>query len=106
MALPNTAAGTVAAVPWTIINSNFCGFLIKKQDLPSFWAWAYWISPMHYAFEGIVMTQFHDDHTVVTTFTGGKTTAEAFISEFYSAYKYSNRGQSVLALVVISLILR
>ena len=96
----------VAAGLWAMVDSNFCGFIVKSQDLPTFWVFAYWLSPLHYAFEGIVMTQFHDDNTAVKTFTGQKVTAEKFISSYYKEYSYDHKGGDIIALLVFILVLR
>ena len=88
------------------INSNFCGFMIKSQDFPSFWVFIYWLNPLHYALEGITVTQFHKDDTEITTITGVTTTAERFISEYYSSWSYDHRGYDVLGLLLWSVFLR
>jgi hypothetical protein len=89
-----------------MINSNFCGFIVKAQDLPTFWIFAYWLSPLHYAFEGIIMTQFHNDDTAVTSFTGQKVTAEKFISSYYTEWNYSHRGGDLIGLILFTVALR
>ncbi len=58
----------------------------------------YWLSPLHYALEGLVVTQFHEDNTAVTLADGTVSTAEAYISGDFKEWKYSHVGNDVLAL--------
>lgn len=104
--LPNEAAAGVFSGLVAVINSNFCGFLIKAQDFPSFWTFMYWLDPLHYALEGLTVTQFHNDKTPVTTFDGITMTAEEFIGEYYSTWKYSHRGFDAMALLLFVVVLR
>ena len=32
--------------------SLFCGFMIAYDKFPTFWSFAYWLNPFHYALEG------------------------------------------------------
>ncbi|EGC32253.1 hypothetical protein DICPUDRAFT_155800 [Dictyostelium purpureum] len=36
-----------------------CGFMKKKNDIPGWWIWLYWISPIHYGFEGLLINEHH-----------------------------------------------
>ncbi len=79
--------------------SLFCGFMIKAQDFPDFWIFMYWLDPLHYVLEGLVVTQFNGDHTPVSvTGTAVTETANSFVSNFYSAWRYESRGYDILAL--------
>ena len=62
--LPNIqgALGTYA-----ILNGFFClfcGFFVYKTNMPSFWDWAYFMSPNTYAVAGLALNQYADtpDH--------------------------------------------
>jgi hypothetical protein len=98
---------SVAAGLFAMVNSNFCGFIIKPQDYPTFWIFLYWLSPLHYGFEGVVVTQFHKDHSIVEVFPGQPTsTAEQVIKSYYSEWSYEHRGYDVLALLIMIAVLR
>ena len=58
-------AGIVTGVCSNLF-SMFAGFMINPADIPSFWQFLYWLDPLHYAFQGIVFTQFHGDTTLVS----------------------------------------
>eukprot|EP00522_Entomoneis_paludosa_P012046 CAMPEP_0172443714 /NCGR_PEP_ID=MMETSP1065-20121228/3929_1 /TAXON_ID=265537 /ORGANISM="Amphiprora paludosa, Strain CCMP125" /LENGTH=1500 /DNA_ID=CAMNT_0013194039 /DNA_START=53 /DNA_END=4555 /DNA_ORIENTATION=+ len=48
----------------------FSGLLIRPDEIPVFWEWCYWVFPGHYLFEGIFLTQFHDDDRVIEASDG------------------------------------
>lgn len=87
--------------------SLFAGFLIKPQDFPTFWTFMYWLNPLHYAIEGLTVTQFNRDATVITL-TGSEDTmtANTFVQKFFSEWRYSHRGWDVLALCLFIVVLR
>ena len=74
--------------------------MIRAESFPTFWIFMYWLNPLHYALEGLNMTQFHDDNTKITTLSGQTTTAEIFIGEFFSTWSYSHRWLDVMALIL------
>ncbi len=90
----------------SMLTSNFCGFVIRSQDFPPFWMFLYWINPLHYALEGITVTQFYNDDTPIETYSGNSVTAEEVISEYYSTWKYAHRGYNVMALLIFIVLLR
>ena len=82
----------------------FCGFMIKPSDFPAFWIFMYWLNPLHYAIEGLVVTQFHRDHTLISiTGSDEVMTAQEFVDSFYEDWKYSARGYDILALCLFIL---
>lgn len=86
--------------------SLFCGFMIPPEDIPSFWTFIYWLNPLHYALEGVYVTQFHNDNTIITLFNGRKTTAEDFVFSFFSSWDYENRIIDFIVLLIFILALR
>ena len=77
----------------------FGGFLIGQQNFPTFWLFMYWLDPLHYALEGLIMSQFHGDTSPITTMDGSVMTAEDYIQNVqFPAWNYSNIGYDVLAL--------
>lgn len=90
--------------------SLFAGFLIKYESLPSFWKFMYWLNPLHYAMEGIIVTQYHNDQSIITLTGGGEgeqtMTTHDFLTLFFPSWSYSNRIGDVFALVIIILSLK
>ncbi|KAK7242112.1 ABC transporter [Aureococcus anophagefferens] len=58
-ALPDEASAQAIGPSVSSLFSLFSGFVIAPAKMPSFWMFMYWISPCHYFFEGLVVTQFH-----------------------------------------------
>ena len=62
---PSQQAAAVFAGILSTLFSMFAGFTINPADIPTFFQFVYWLDPLHYAFEGIVFTQFAGDTTLV-----------------------------------------
>ncbi|KAF0715987.1 Aste57867_3081 [Aphanomyces stellatus] len=91
----------------------FSGFMIDGNTLSKGWQWMYWISPMHYMLEIMIMAQF-DSQTkfVVDTLTKSPVAINQFVVKFFNgAFSFSNAGRDlgllwVVVLVVQLLVLR
>eukprot|EP01040_Poterioochromonas_malhamensis_P003178 gene3178-3388_t len=96
---PNEQTAEVLGSMFDAILGLFCGFLIAEQNFPSFWLFMYWLNPLHYALEGLIMSQFHEDTTPIKTLNGDIMTAEDYVNNVqFSSWSYDNRGYDVLAL--------
>ena len=85
----------------------FCGFMIKLEDYPDFWIFMYWLDPLHYALEGLVVTQFNRDSTpIAITGTTDVVTASTYVADFYSDWHYATRGYDIMALFLFIIALR
>lgn len=101
---PNEQTSQVLVGLFNSIFGLFCGFLIAEQNFPTFWLFMYWLNPLHYALEGLIMSQFKDDTTPIRTLTGQIMTAEDFMtSEEFSTWTYDHVGYDVLALCLFIL---
>jgi hypothetical protein len=63
-----TAQGIGAMVVSTTV--LFCGILLRPNAIPNFWIFMYWITPGHYVFEGIIISQYDGDDTPIIASTG------------------------------------
>jgi hypothetical protein len=104
------SAPAVAGIFGGLISTSFslfAGFLVKYETLPSFWKFMYWLNPLHYAMEGIVVTQYHNDQTPITiTGTTNTITTHDFLIEFFPSWSYENRLWDVFALLIIVVALK
>jgi hypothetical protein len=67
----------------------------------------YWLDPLHYVVEGLVVTQFHADHSPVTVIGTAQTvTANTFITGFYPDWQYKSRGFDIMALCLFIIAFR
>jgi len=106
-AMPHERASNVIGGMCSTMISLFAGFMIQVKNFPSFWVFMYWLDPLHYATEGLVVTQFHDDHSPVTlSGSGATTTASAFAAAMYPDWQYKHRGGDAVALVLFIIFLR
>lgn len=130
VSLPNEATAVVVSGMVVTMISLFCGFMIKAGDFPDFWIFMYvlhlsccvcilhlltllfmvhryWLSPLHYVIEGMVVTQFHGDHSIVSITGSTETnTAQGFVSTFYSDWRYKTRGYDIMALCLFCIVLK
>ena len=63
---------------FTSLTVLFSGILLRPNAIPNFWIFMYWVTPGHYIFEGIIMSQYNGDDTEIVASTG---------SDFYNSLK-------------------
>lgn len=63
-----TAQGIGALVSSS--TSLFSGVFIRPESIPVFWIFMYWVLPGHWIFEGIFMSQFENDNTLIVASPG------------------------------------
>jgi hypothetical protein len=86
--------------------SLFAGFMIRQQSFPTFWLFMYWLDPLHYALEGLTMTQFRGDTTTIIVPPGATETAEDFINGYYEKWSYDHIGKDIVALFMFIVFFR
>eukprot|EP00301_Raphidiophrys_heterophryoidea_P006157 c12505_g3_i1.p1 GENE.c12505_g3_i1~~c12505_g3_i1.p1 ORF type:complete len:643 (-),score=153.52 c12505_g3_i1:126-2054(-) len=98
----DSESATVMATLAMNIWAAFSGFMLSPGNIPNYWSFLYWLSPLHYLMEGLVVTQFHDDHKIVdvVTSTGrvSMTTEQYTKAYFGGEFTWSNRGADIVAL--------
>ncbi|GAB2274463.1 ABC transporter G member 31 [Dionaea muscipula] len=70
MAVGVTPTQHIAAVTSTAFYSFwnlFTGFLITKQNIPGWWIWFYYISPVSWTLDGLFTSQLGDVETMIVT---------------------------------------
>ncbi|KAH9126903.1 hypothetical protein AeMF1_002677 [Aphanomyces euteiches] len=111
--LPDLRTAIVATAGVNSIFSLFAGFFIHKDKIPTAWSFMYWASPLHYAAEGMLATQFLDKHT--STFVGSKrailspvntTIAEFTLEQFGGGLSLDNKVTNIFILVLIIIVTR
>ena len=99
----------------------FAGILIRPSDIPAFWLFMYWITPGHYIFEGIFMSQYNGDNTVIEASPGSpffmsledcrsgppcSGTAEQWVDANFTDWSVDNIRWSILYLFVLVFLTR
>ncbi|XP_023759511.1 ABC transporter G family member 35 isoform X1 [Lactuca sativa] len=49
------------------------GFILPKTQIPNWWEWAYWLSPLSYGFKGFAINEFLDPRWTSKTSSDGST---------------------------------
>lgn len=108
--LPNMQSASVLSSLLSNIFNMFGGFLIEKSKIPNALIGIYWVDPMHYAFEGMIVTQFKGDDTIIKyeSEDGGdeQQTMDDWVSEQYPSLDYEHRWTDVAALIGFVLVYR
>lgn len=106
--LPNQQTAQIVAALTSNVFNLFAGFLKAPDLLPQGLTFFYWIDPLHYAFEGLVVTQFAGDLTVVTDSTNPSITmtAQDFAKSMYPDFTYGHRFTCIFVLLGIIMTLR
>ncbi|KAF0720516.1 Aste57867_235 [Aphanomyces stellatus] len=109
--LPDLRTAIVATGGVNSLFSLFAGFFIHKNSIPDAWIWMYWISPLHYAVEGMLATQFLANHTPIFVGSQGAvlspvntTIAEFTLSQFGGGLSLDNKLTDVGVLIGIVVI--
>lgn len=107
--LPNLQSATVLGSLLGNLFNLFAGFMIEKTKMPKALTFMYWIDPMHYIFEGMTVTQFHNDDTEITYDQDGQTvtsTMGEWVHEQYPAFSYDHRWTDLFAIISFVMLFR
>ena len=72
--VPTMATAQILCSVFIGLNNFFSGLIVRPQYMKNIFAFTYWITPGHYVYEGLILSQYWDDHRPVTASWG---------SEFY-----------------------
>jgi ABC-type multidrug transport system permease subunit len=105
-------AQTVGSAVVTIWNL-FCGFLVPRPKIPTFWIWLYWLSPIRYALESLSGSQFYCEGGIDVCpwiyVTEDKTikpkTVWAFVSDEFG-FNYDSRWPDFFAILAFLIVFR
>jgi ABC-type multidrug transport system ATPase subunit len=94
----------------------FSGIMTRPSEIPIFWIFMYWVTPGHYIFEGIFMSQYENDNTPIEALPGspffmslGCTnseevcmgTAEGWVQSSFSDWSTDSIPWNILYLIVL-----
>lgn len=87
------------------VTSLVGGFSITPDNIPDAWIFVYWLAPIHYALEGIIVTQFHGADNVIEDLPDEPTvefhtTTHDSDGHFGGFFVYSHRFQNIILLAV------
>lgn len=61
VAMPTAKIAAAMGAGFIMLWNLFCGFLVPKEKIPTFWIAMYWLSPTHFAIEALEVDQFYCD---------------------------------------------
>ncbi|KAH8058270.1 ATPase [Aureococcus anophagefferens] len=110
-AMPSQEAATSLGTAFLSVCSIVAGFAISPTKIPWYFKPLYHVATIHYALEGMVVTQFHDSHVRISDLPGWPTDKRDYAShwtesKFGGAFCYSHRWFDVAALVAFMIVFR
>ena len=52
------------------------GFILPKNEIPDWWGWAYWVSPMSYGYNAIAVNEMYAPRWMNRNVSGYQSTIE------------------------------
>lgn len=116
-------AETAQVIGGVVVSTTamFSGIMTRPSEIPTFWIFMYWITPGHYIFEGIFMSQYENDSTPIEALPGspffialGCTaaeercvgTAEQWVQTSFADWSIDSIRWNVLYLVILVVMTR
>lgn len=114
-ACPNQQVASSLGMAYLSMTANVSGFAITPDYIPGGWMFMYWLAPIHYVLEGLIVTQFHGANAEVTGAPGYGNDPPT-LSRFYTShwkdsyfggmYVWSHRFQNMIILLAFILFFR
>lgn len=110
-AFPDQGTAQTIGTAFNTICSSVAGFAITPDKIPDYWIFTYWLAPIHYSLEGIIVTQFHNVNLRIKDLPGTPTVGRYMASHwsdshFGGYFVYSHRIQNIIILVIFVLVAR
>lgn len=82
-AIRAVVTGTSAAVIAMLVTFMGTGFVLLRPQIPSYWIWVYWLSPLQYALTGLANNEYSgDSYNVPFEGDPSMTVGEAFLDSY------------------------
>jgi hypothetical protein len=105
-ALPNTQTAQVIGSASSGLFNIFGGLFIAYSNIPSYWSFAYWITPIHYVLESLTASQFARDESVAYEINDVDVTVGALYASIAPDFKYTRFGEDIFVLCLFMLTFR
>ncbi|CAN8278912.1 unnamed protein product [Cochlearia groenlandica] len=66
------------------------GFLIPKGEIPDWWGWAYWVSPLTYAFNGLTVNEMYAPRWMNKRSSDNSTSLGSSVLNIWDVYQNKN----------------
>jgi len=109
--MPDQGSAQTLGTSFLQVTSIVSGFSITPGNISSAWIFLYWLSPIHYALEGIIVTQFHGAEQIVKDFFPPMTVGRLMSSHdpdshFDGDFNWSHRFQNIIILFIFCTVFR
>ncbi|XP_010914761.1 ABC transporter G family member 41 [Elaeis guineensis] len=94
-------ASILASVCYTLLNL-FSGFLVPRPQIPKWWIWLYYVSPLSWTLNGLFTSQYGDIEKKITVF--GETKSIASFLEDYFGFHHNLLGLVGVVLIAFPFI--
>ena len=82
---PNMEAANAILPTYVVTLLFFAGWLIRREDIPAYWSWYYYVDLMRYSFGALMINQWEDGDP---DWAGGETLLEAYDLEGEDKWAY------------------
>ena len=82
---PNMEAANAILPTYVVTLLFFAGWLIRRDDIPAYWSWYYYIDLMRYSFGSLMINQWEDNDP---DWAGGQTLLEAYDLKGVNKWEY------------------
>ena len=82
---PNMEAANAILPTYVVTLLFFAGWLIRRDDIPVYWSWYYYIDLMRYSFGSLMINQWEDNDP---DWAGGQTLLEAYDLKGVNKWEY------------------
>lgn len=70
--VPTMATAQILCSVFIGLNNFFSGLIVRPQYMKNVFAFTYWITPGHYVYEGLILSQYWDDQRPVVASPGSQ----------------------------------
>ncbi|CAI5960868.1 unnamed protein product [Closterium sp. NIES-64] len=81
-----------------------CGFIVPRPQIPVWWQWFYWLTPISYSLYGLIESQLGDITTPIQVDgVAGNQTVESFLTDYFG-FQYWFLPYAALILVALTIV--
>ncbi|KAL4562385.1 hypothetical protein LXL04_034587 [Taraxacum kok-saghyz] len=100
---PNHQAASIFAAAINVLFNLFSGFFIPRPRIPKWWMWYYWMCPLQWTIQGLVVSQYGDlDETIRVPGMSYDPTIKAYVQTYFG-YQVDALGSVATVLLVFTL---
>ncbi|KVH92050.1 AAA+ ATPase domain-containing protein [Cynara cardunculus var. scolymus] len=101
---PNHQAASIFAAAINVLFNLFSGFFIPRPRIPKWWMWYYWICPLQWTIQGLIISQYGDlDETIKVPGMSYDPTIKWYVQSYFG-YNADALGSVATILVVFTVL--